>query len=47
MSEPEHEVLIDQLNVLYNIIPKIVNITKHMDLHFKLKQKIILKKKQN
>lgn len=45
MNEPEQHVLIDQLNVLYDIIPNICNMTQHMDLKFKLKQNIILKKK--
>jgi hypothetical protein len=45
MNEPLHEVLIDQLNVLYDIIPKICHMTQHLDLKFKLKHDIILKKK--
>jgi hypothetical protein len=45
MNEPDHHVLIDQLNVLYDVIPKICNMTEHLDLKFKLKHDIILKKK--
>jgi len=45
MNEPEHQVLIDQLNVLYDVIPQICNIPSHLDLKFKLKHNIILKKK--
>jgi hypothetical protein len=45
MNEPQHEVLIDQLNVLYDVIPKISNMIQHLDLKFKLKHNIKLKKK--
>jgi hypothetical protein len=45
MNEPIQEVLIDQLNVLYNIIPKICNILHHLDLNFKLKHEFVFKKK--
>jgi len=45
MNEPVQEVLIDQLNVLYDVIPQICNIIEHLDLRFELKHDIILKKK--
>jgi len=45
INDPEYHVVIDQLNVIYDIIPKICNITEHLDLKFKLKHDIVLKKK--
>jgi len=38
VDEPHHETLIDQLNVLYDVIPSICQSTKHHDLIFKMKQ---------
>jgi hypothetical protein len=45
INEPLHEILIDQLEVLNNIVPDICKMNKHMDLKFKLKHEVKLIKK--
>lgn len=45
VDDPHHETLIDQLDVMYETIPKISKLTKHLDLKFQMKNEIKMRKK--
>ena len=45
VDDPDNDTLVDQIEVLQKVIPSICNLTKHLDLQFKLKDNVKIKQK--